>query len=210
MFERFSERARRVLVLAQAEARQLDHGYVGTEHLLLGLIDEGEGAAFKALDSLGVTHSTARQEAEKPLVISAPAPSTSLPFTPGIKTVLELSLQLALHFGHSSISPEHLLLGLIREDEGGAQVLKRLGVHLPVVQQRVAEMMHATPPEEGMTPRRGIPPCSFCVREPPSEGRVIAGRGAVFICEQCLRWWAAEIGPPGADSPHKPSASDPG
>src|SRR5215210_7659636 len=108
MFERFTDRARRVVVLAQEEARMLNHNYIGTEHILLGLIHEGEGVAAKALESLGISLEGVRQQ----------APSGHIPFTPRAKKVLELSLREALQLGHNYIGTEHILLGLIREGEG--------------------------------------------------------------------------------------------
>src|ERR1051325_4300664 len=112
MFERFTDRARRVVVLAQEEARMLSHNYIGTEHILLGLIHEGEGVAAKALESLGISLEAVRAQVE--------APSGHIPFTPRAKKVLELSLREALQLGHNYIGTEHILLGLIREGEGVA------------------------------------------------------------------------------------------
>ena len=128
MFERFTDRARRVVVLAQEEARMLNHNYIGTEHILLGLIHEGEGVAAKALDSLSINLDAVRQQVEEIIGQGQAAPTGHIPFTPRAKKVLELSLREALQLGHNYIGTEHILLGLIREGEGvAAQVLQKLG-----------------------------------------------------------------------------------
>ena len=128
MFERFTDRARRVVVLAQEEARMLNHDYIGTEHILLGLIREGDGVAAKALESLGISLEAVRQQVEEIIGRGQQAPSGHIPFTPRAKKVLELSLREALQLGHNYIGTEHILLGLIREGEGvAAQVLVKLG-----------------------------------------------------------------------------------
>ena len=131
MFERFTDRARRVIVLAQEEARALQHNYIGTEHLLLGLIREGEGVAAKALASKGVELDATRKQVEEMIGKGNAAPNGHIPFTPHAKQVLELSLREALQLGHSYIGTEHILLGLIREGEGvGTQVLIKMDVDL--------------------------------------------------------------------------------
>ena len=142
MFERFTDRARRVLVLAQEEARLLNHSFIGTEHILLGLIHEGEGVAAKALDSMGITLEAVREKVEETIGMTGTPPSGSPPFTPRAKKVLELSLREALQLGHSYIGTEHMLLGLVREGEGvAAQVLVSLGADLGRVRQQVIQMM---------------------------------------------------------------------
>lgn len=154
MFERFTSRARRVLVLAQEEARLLNHGFIGTEHILLGLIGEGEGIAAKALESLGISLGLVRQKIEETVGMTGTVPGGLPPFTPRAKKVLELSLREALQLGHSYIGTEHLLLGLVREGEGhlllgpvpegedvGATVLVGLGADLSSVRQRVIMLM---------------------------------------------------------------------
>jgi ATP-dependent Clp protease ATP-binding subunit ClpA len=142
MFERFTSRARRVLVLAQEEARLLNHSFIGTEHILLGLIGEGEGMAAKALESLGISLGPVRQKIEETIGMTGTLPSGSPPFTPRAKKVLELSLREALQLGHSYIGTEHLLLGLVREGEGvGATVLVGLGADQSSVRQRVLLLM---------------------------------------------------------------------
>src|SRR5213082_1681241 len=142
MFERFTDRARRVVVLAQEEARMLNHNYIGTEHILLGLIHEGEGVAAKALESLGISLEGVRQQVEEIIGQGQQAPSGHIPFTPRAKKVLELSLREALQLGHNYIGTEHILLGLIREGEGvAAQVLVKLGADLNRVRQQVLQLL---------------------------------------------------------------------
>ncbi|HLN06922.1 MAG TPA: Clp protease N-terminal domain-containing protein [Acidimicrobiales bacterium] len=156
IFERFTDRARRVLVLAQEEARLLNHGYIGTEHILLGLIHEGDGLAAKTLESLDISLEAVRSRVEERIGPPQAAPTGSPPFTPRAKKVLELSLREALQMGHNYIGTEHLLLGLVREGEGvGAQVLVSLGVELPRVRQQVIELLTGY---QGRTPapRGGI------------------------------------------------------
>ena len=142
MFERFTDRARRVLVLAQEEARLLNHSFIGTEHILLGLIHEGEGLAAKALESLGISLEAVREKVEETIGPAGSAPTGSPPFTPRAKKVLELSLREALQLGHNYIGTEHMLLGLVREGEGvAAQVLQSLGADLPRVRQQVIQLL---------------------------------------------------------------------
>ena len=145
MFERFTDRARRVVVLAQEEARMLNHNYIGTEHILLGLIHEGEGVAAKALESMGISLESVRQQVEEIIGQGQQAPSGHIPFTPRAKKVLELSLREALQLGHNYIGTEHILLGLIREGEGvAAQVLVKLGADLNKVRQRSSSCSRAS------------------------------------------------------------------
>jgi ATP-dependent Clp protease ATP-binding subunit ClpC len=142
MFERFTDRARRVVVLAQEEARLLNHNYIGTEHILLGLIHEGEGVAAKALESLGISLEAVRSQVEEIIGQGGQSPSGHIPFTPRAKKVLELSLREALQLGHNYIGTEHILLGLIREGEGvAAQVLVKLGADLSRVRQQVIQLL---------------------------------------------------------------------
>ena len=142
MFERFTDRARRVVVLAQEEARLLNHNYIGTEHILLGLIHEGEGVAAKGLESLGISLEAVRGQVEELIGQGASSPSGHIPFTPRAKKVLELSLREALQLGHNYIGTEHILLGLIREGEGvAAQVLVKLGADLSRVRQQVIQLL---------------------------------------------------------------------
>ncbi len=152
MFERFTDRARRVVVLAQEEARLLNHNYIGTEHILLGLIHEGEGVAAKALESLGISLEAVRSQVEEIIGQGGSSPSGHIPFTPRAKKVLELSLREALQLGHNYIGTEHILLGLIREGEGvAAQVLVKLGADLSRVRQQVIQLLsgYSGPAEQG-------------------------------------------------------------
>lgn len=142
MFERFTDRARRVIVLAQQEARNLNHSYIGTEHILLGLIQEGEGVAAKALESMGISLDAVREEVEEIIGVGTQPPQGHIPFTPRAKKVLELSLREGLQMGHKYIGTEFLLLGLIREGDGvAAQVLVKLGADLPRVRQQVIQLL---------------------------------------------------------------------
>ena len=142
MFERFTDRARRVVVLAQEEARLLNHNYIGTEHILLGLLNEGEGIAAKALEGLGISLSAVREQVVEIIGQGQQAPTGHIPFTPRAKKVLELSLREALQLGHNYIGTEHILLGLIREGEGvAAQVLQKLGAELQKVRQTVIQLL---------------------------------------------------------------------
>src|SRR5262249_26120646 len=143
MFERFTDRARRVVVLAQEEARMLNHNYIGTEHILLGLIHEGDGVAAKALESLGISLEAVRQQVEEITGRGQQPLSGHIPFTPEAKKVLELSLREALQLGHTYIGTEHILLGLIRAGDGvAAQVLVKLGGDLNRVRQQVIQLLH--------------------------------------------------------------------
>jgi ATP-dependent Clp protease ATP-binding subunit ClpC len=149
MFERFTDRARRVVVLAQEEARHLNHNYIGTEHILLGLIHEGEGVAARGLQSLDIDLDAVRSQVTEVIGQGQQSPSGHIPFTPRAKKVLELSLREALQLGHNYIGTEHILLGLIREGEGvAAQVLEKLGADLPKVRQTVIQLLSGTEGEE--------------------------------------------------------------
>ena len=156
MFERFTDRARRVVVLAQEEARLLNHSYIGTEHILLGLIHEGEGVAAKALESLGISLEAVRNQVEEIIGQGGSSPSGHIPFTPRAKKVLELSLREALQLGHNYIGTEHILLGLIREGEGvAAQVLVKLGADLSRVRQQVIQLLSGYQGPSGRTESSG-------------------------------------------------------
>jgi ATP-dependent Clp protease ATP-binding subunit ClpC len=142
LFEKFTDKARRVVVLAQEEAKLLNHNYIGTEHILLGLIHEGEGVAAKALEALGINLEQVREQVQDIIGQGQQSPSGHIPFTPRAKKVLELSLREALQLGHSYIGTEHLLLGLIREGEGvAAQVLTKLGADTNKVRQQVIQLL---------------------------------------------------------------------
>jgi ATP-dependent Clp protease ATP-binding subunit ClpC len=141
VLERFTDRARRAVVLAHEEARMLNHNYIGTEHILLGLIRECDGVVGRALESLGISLEAVRQQVEEIIGQGQPTPSGHIPFTPQAKKVLELSLREALQLGHRCIGTEHILLGLIREGEGvAAQVLARPGADLNRVRQQVIQL----------------------------------------------------------------------
>jgi ATP-dependent Clp protease ATP-binding subunit ClpC len=171
VFERFTDRARKVVVLAQEEARTLDHNYIGTEHILLGLIHEGEGVAASALEALGISPADIRGDLEAIIGRGEHAPVGNIPFTPRAKKVLELSLREALQLGHNYIGTEHILLGLVREGEGvGAEVLAKRGATLELVRAEVMTLVagveggEAAPePREHEAPR-----CPKC-RAPLSE-----------------------------------------
>jgi ATP-dependent Clp protease ATP-binding subunit ClpC len=165
MFERFTDRARRVVVLAQEEARMLNHNYIGTEHILLGLIHEGEGVAAKGLETLGISLEAVRAQVEEIIGQGQQAPSGHIPFTPRAKKVLELSLREALQLGHNYIGTEHILLGLIREGEGvAAQVLVKLGADLTRVRQQVIQLLSGYQGKETVVqggPAEGTPSTSL-------------------------------------------------
>jgi len=154
VFERFTDRARRVLVLAQEEARLLDHGFIGTEHILLGLLSERDGVAGRALTQVGVSLDAARAQVKESIGLSGGPPAESVPFTPRAKKVLELSLREALRLGHNYIGTEHMLLGLLREGEGvSAQVLANLGAEPGRVRHTVTQLLaghRLTPPEPAL------------------------------------------------------------
>jgi ATP-dependent Clp protease ATP-binding subunit ClpC len=152
MFDRFTDRARRVIVLAQDEARMLNHNYIGTEHLLLGLIHEGEGVAAKALESLGISLEAVREQVEEIIGQGQQAPTGHIPFTPRAKKVLEFSMREALQINHPYIGTEHILLGLIREGEGvAAQVLIKLGADLNRVRNQVLQLLSGYQGKEAAT-----------------------------------------------------------
>jgi Clp amino terminal domain, pathogenicity island component/UvrB/uvrC motif len=179
VFQRFTDRARRVVVLAQEEARMLGHNYIGTEHILLGLIREGEGVAAKALESLGISLEVVRQQVEEIIGQGQGEQRGHIPFTPRAKNVLELSLREAQQLGHHYIGTEHILLGLIREGEGeAAQVLVKLGADLNRVRQQVIRLLHGYQENEPEAApggrRRGRPPSDVPARVSALEARLSA------------------------------------
>jgi hypothetical protein len=209
VFERFSDRARRVVVLAQEEARLLDHNYIGTEHILLGLLHEGEGVAATALARLDVTQNAVRAEVEAIVGRGDKHPSGHIPFTPRAKKVLEFSLREALQLGHNYIGTEHILLGLLREGEGvAAQVLTKLGVGLERVRALVVQLLSSEgvadvgiaqgPVQFGRgisvarrlvgAPREG---CIFCGRDAYEVERIVANDVGVLLCKDCA-WLAVQ------------------
>jgi ribosomal protein S18 acetylase RimI-like enzyme len=163
VFERFTDRARRVVVLAQAEARILEHDYIGTEHLLLGLIAEGEGIGAQALQRLDVSLASVRTGIERIIGRGTGMPTGHIPFTPRAKKVLELSLREALSLGHDYIGTEHILLGLVREGEGvAAQVLAASGVRLGDVRSTVVALLGGRePPPPRSVIFRAMTPTEF-------------------------------------------------
>jgi ATP-dependent Clp protease ATP-binding subunit ClpA len=194
VFERFTDKARRVVVLAQEEARMLNHNYIGTEHILLGLIHEGEGVAARALESLGIALSDVRRDVGEIIGEGEGTSGGHIPFTPRAKKVLELSLREALQLGHNYIGTEHILLGLVREGEGvAAQVLQKLGADLNRVRQTVIQLLsgytggvatasgetaapvgsfHETVADEAMVPEHDHPVCPSCFASVEEHARV--------------------------------------
>lgn len=158
MFERFTERSRRVMVLAQEEARILNHNFIGSEHLLLGLIHEGEGVAAKALERFGITLEAVREQVEQSMGSQTIPVGGSPPFTPRAKKILELSLREALQLGHNYIGTEHILLGLVREGEGvAARIIVDLGADLARVRQQVIESLSGYGKQAVQTPTETNP-----------------------------------------------------
>ncbi len=196
MFERFTDRARRVVVLAQSEARMLNHNYIGTEHLLLGLIHEGEGVAARALEQLDISLAAVQQRVEEVIGRGDQPPTGHIPFTPRAKKVLELSLREALRIGHNYIGTEHLLLGLIREGEGvAAQVLRQLGADLERVRQEVMDLLSEYPGAVAM--------------DAPSEAAAGPERGRGRRLRPGPAWRVERVGPDvrlrrGEDEPERP------
>ena len=155
MFQRFTDRARHVVVLAEEEARLLNHNWIGTEHLLLGLIRQGDSGAARALESLGISLQAVRHEVEEIIGQSEQVPSEEIPFTPRSKKVLELALRESLQLRDDYIGPEHILLGLMREGDGvAAQVLVKLGADLNRVRQQVIQLLHGHQGKEPKSARR--------------------------------------------------------
>ena len=203
MFERFTDRARRVVILAQEEARLLNHNYIGTEHILLGLIHEHEGVAAKALESLDISLESVRGQVEEIIGQGAKPPDGHIPFTPRAKRVLELSLREALQLGHNYIGTEHILLGLIREGEGvAARVLVKLGADLARVREQVVHLL-ATLGEVSSSASGGE--AERLVGEPSaSRSRVLASRERVNISRiGGPRLSLCRVVSPGSGSCHK-------
>jgi len=186
MLERFTDRARRVVKLAEEEARMLDHNYIGTEHILLGLLREGDGVAAKALESLGISLEVVRQQVEEIIGRGQQVPSEVIPFTPRAKKVLELSLRESLQLRCNYIGTEHILLGLLREGDGVAvQVLFKLGADLNRVRQQVIQLISAQQPQPGhRPPREGVPVTEARARLDTMEGRLDALEVQLAAMEQ--------------------------
>jgi ATP-dependent Clp protease ATP-binding subunit ClpC len=187
MFERFTERARRVVVLAQEEARMLEHGYIGTEHLLLGLVHEGEGVAAKALEAMGISLEGVREQVEAIIGQGQHPPSGHIPFTPRAKRVLELSRRESDQLGHQYIGTEHILLGLVREGEGvAAQVLVTLGANLSSVRQQVIQLLHGYTGDD--VAGEGTGPRARRVRATATEDLLARGEPADRRLAAIERW----------------------
>jgi ATP-dependent Clp protease ATP-binding subunit ClpC len=201
VFEKFTDGARRVVVFAQEEARLLNHDYIGTEHILLGIIREGEGVAARALESLGISLENVRQQVEEIIGPGERPPSSHIPFTKRAKKVMELSLREALQLGHKYIGTEHILLGLIREGEGvAAQVMVKLGADLGRVREKVLNLLVGLSPEPEGEARVGHDPplCPQCTNslaitalyrtmELPGDGEHTRRRVMVVFCGACGR-----------------------
>jgi ATP-dependent Clp protease ATP-binding subunit ClpC len=198
VFERFTDRARRVLTYAQDEARLLNHSFIGTEHILLGLLREGQGVGAQALQSLGISLEAVRARVEETIGMAGTAPASSPPFTPRAKKVLELSLREALQMNHSYIGTEHLLLGLVREGEGvAATVLVGLGADLGRVRQEVVNLMTGVqepPPAMQVSLQPCCPRCRASLSEvaqfrtivvPPDSGSQPPMSIDVVYCVRC-------------------------
>jgi ATP-dependent Clp protease ATP-binding subunit ClpC len=216
MFERFTDRARRVVVLAQEESRLLNHNYIGTEHLLLGLLHEGEDIGAKALISLGISLEAVRRQVEEIIGKGGTSHPGHIPFTPRAKKVLELALRESKQLGHNHIGTEHILLGLLREGEGvAAQVLQKLGAELGAVRQQVVKLLSGFGPEvvvEGVGPsqepivmgvRQGeaanAPLCPRCraqlkvtaayrVLDVPGQEGESSRSVSYVLCQRCGTW----------------------
>jgi ATP-dependent Clp protease ATP-binding subunit ClpC len=196
MFERFTDRARRVVVLAQEEARLLNHNYIGTEHVLLGLIREADGVAAQALEALGISLEGVRARVEGIIGTGlGPIESSHVPFTPRAKKVLELSLREALQLHHNYIGTEHLLLGLIREGEGvAAQVLVQMGATLSAVRKRVLAQIGERSDEPVETPEMDPDAKEAVIRSLLAEN--IRLREEVDMLREALRRLGEEPDPP--------------
>ena len=204
VFERFTDRARRVVVLAQEEARLLNHNFIGTEHVLLGMIYEGEGIAAQVLESAGISLEAARAKVAAIVGSGSSSPSGHIPFTPRAKKVLEMALREALQLGANFIGTEHLLLGLLREGQGVAvEVLQNSGADLRRLREQVIDLAGGErtalfEAEEFDRPGRLKPEiqpassgraallhCSFCNEPQDRVAKLIAGPG-VYICDRCV------------------------
>jgi hypothetical protein len=190
VFEQFTDRARRVLVLAQEEARLLNHGFIGTEHILLGLLGEGEGVAAVAMDLLGVSSEQVRSRVQNTAGRPSASPG-SPPFTPRAKHVLELALRESLQLGHTYIGTEHILLGLVREGEGtGAQILIGLGFEPDRIRHEVVQLLSG----------HKVIACSLCGRRPPESGQLINSENGAFVCEHCINDLTARLATDSAEN----------
>jgi len=199
MFERFTDRAKKAVVKAQEEARLLNHNFIGTEHLVLGLLAIGEGVAWQALSAKGVTLEATREEIARMVGKGAETPEGHIPFTPRSTKVLELALRVALHLGHNYVGTEHILLAITREGEGvGWQVLAIQGLKPRTLRTTVLDVLNGVleklgsqaPPRPLKAPAE-LPngmfvACSFCGKSSAEVERCVAGPG-VYICDECVR-----------------------
>ncbi len=198
MFERFTERARYVVVLAQDEARTLKHNYIGTEHILLGLLREEEGLAARVLDSLGITVEEVRAQVVRIVGLGGEPAEANIPFTPRAKKMLELALREALSLGHDYIGTEHILLGLVRENEG---VAARILLDFDADDERIrSEIMHVLSGSAGeRAPRKGEPwimvYCPSChtpiesIGTEVASGRFVVEGDGAQTCRGCGAVW---------------------
>jgi len=199
MFERFTDRARRVVVLAQEEALRLNHNYIGTEHVLLGLLREEEGVAARALVSLGISLDEVRLRVEEIIGRGQDPPSGHVPFTPRSKKVLELSLREALTLGHNYIGTEHILLGLIREGEGvAAQILVQSGAQLSEVRNTVVRLIEGLP--HGASERMPAEAVNVSLADENRHLRALVDRLRAALARHA----PAEAGPSTDDPARKP------
>ena len=176
MFERFTDRARRVVVMAQEEARALNHNYIGTEHILLGLMNEGHGIAARALEALGVSPDATRQQVKEIIGHGEGTVPGHIPFTPRAKKVLELSLSEARQLGHAYIGTEHILLGLIREGDGvAAQILVEGGVRLDPARTQVIRLLHDSSGGQELASADELVGPACCHRRPAGGDRAPTG-----------------------------------
>jgi predicted DNA-binding transcriptional regulator AlpA len=199
MFDRFTDRARSSVVKAQQEARLLSHNYIGTEHLLLGLIAIGEGLAFQVLAGFGVGLESVRDEIEQMIGRGKSPPQGHIPFTPRAKTALEHAAREALKLGHNYVGTEHVLIGLIGERDGVAwKALERLGLRPGATRKAIMEALQRLVQAQGAGPREqslteGLV-CSFCFKTQAEVGALVAGPGSLSICDECIARAADIIG----------------
>ncbi len=219
LFERFTERGRRVVVLAHEEARGLKHNYIGTEHILLGLLREQEGLAARVLESLDITVERVREQVVQIVGPGEEATTGQIPFTPRAKKVLELANREALSLGHY-IGTEHVLLGLLRESEGVAvRILLDLNADAEKIRASTIalvsrsavspggaqEVKDATRPTINRETGRKYLLCSFCGKTQEQVERLIAGPGGVYICNECVELCAQVL----AEEREQAKRSDP-
>jgi predicted DNA-binding transcriptional regulator AlpA len=189
LFTRFTDRARAAIVKAQEEARLLNHNYIGTEHLLLGLIKIEEGLAYEVLKLREISHEAVRNKVLEMIGRGSVTPEGRIPFTPRAKKVLELGLREALQLGHNYVGTEHVLLALIREKDGVAcKAIEALGLDRRLARSSVLSMLSGAPlTDPGAPPVTHSPVCSFCGKPREQVGTLVAGPNAIAICDGCIR-----------------------